>query len=232
LQRVRKQCIAEGASEDDLLVIPLDVVDYDAMPAATAKVIDKFSRIDMLINNAGISQRSLCMETNMDVFRTVMEVNVLGQIGLTKQVLPVMVEQGSGHIVATASVGGKVGVPGHTGYCASKHAVMGFFDALRAEIAYLGIRVSTVLPGYVRTNVSINALTGTGEPHTEENARIAAGMEVGKCAQAIVQGLADGEEEINVGEGAEMAWFDMKRNNPSQVFREMEKISEQLRSEK
>jgi NADP-dependent 3-hydroxy acid dehydrogenase YdfG len=231
LQRVRDECIAAGASGEDLLVIPLDIVDYDAMPSAVASVLEAFSRIDMLINNAGMSQRSFCLDTNMDVYRSMLEVNVLGQIALTKQVLPAMVEQGSGHLVVTASVAGKVGAPLRTGYCAAKHAVMGFFDALRTEVAYLGIRVSTVVPGFIRTNISTNALTGTGEKFTQEDADIAGGMDVDEAAQVIVQGLADGVEEIAVGAGEEMALLDLKRSDPIQAFRVLEGMAEQIRSE-
>jgi NADP-dependent 3-hydroxy acid dehydrogenase YdfG len=231
LQRVRDECIAAGASGEDLLVIPLDIVDYDAMPGAVASVLETFTRIDMLINNAGMSQRSFCLDTNMDVYRSMLEVNVLGQIALTKQVLPVMVEQGSGHLVVTSSVAGKVGAPLRTGYCAAKHAVMGFFDALRTEVAYLGIRVSTVVPGFIRTNISTNALTGTGEKFTQEDANIAGGMDVDEAAQVIAQGLADGVEEIAVGAGEEMALLDLKRSDPIQAFRVLEGMAEQIRSE-
>lgn len=231
LQRVRSECIAAGASGDNLLVVPLDIVDYDAMPGAVASVLEAFTRIDMLINNAGMSQRSFCLDTNIDVYRRMLEVNVLGQIALTKQVLPTMVERGCGHLVVTASVAGKVGVPLRTGYCAAKHAVMGFFDALRAEVAYLGIRVSTVVPGFIRTNVSTNALTGTGEKFAKEDANIAGGMDVDEAAQIIVQGLADGLEEIAVGQGEEMALLDLKRSDPVNAFRAMEGMAEHIRSE-
>ena len=231
LQRVREECIAAGASGESLLVVPLDVVDYPAMPGAVAAVMKAFKRIDMLINNAGMSQRSFCLETDMQVYHTMLEVNVLGQIALTKEVLPVMVEQGSGHVIVTASVAGKVGAPLRTGYCAAKHAVMGFFDALRSEVAYLGIRVSTVVPGFIRTNISNNALAGTGEATGAMDADIDAGMDVTECAQVIVQELANGSEEIAVGNGPEMGLLDLKRSDPSQAFRLVEAMAEQIRSQ-
>ena len=231
LQRVRDECIDAGADAGTLLVVPLDVVDYAAMPGAVATVKANFSRIDMLINNAGMSQRSFCLDTEMDVYRSMLEVNVLGQIALTKQVLPIMVEQGSGRMVVTASVAGKVGAPLRTGYCAAKHAVMGFFDALRTEVAVYGIQVSTVVPGFIRTNISSNALTGTGQATGKVDADIAGGMDAMACAQVIVQGLADGCEEIAVGEGPEMALLDLKRNDPEQAFRALEAMAEQIRDE-
>jgi dehydrogenase/reductase SDR family member 7 len=232
LKRVLEDCIAAGASAENFLVLPLDVADEAAMPAALEAVKAAFSRIDMLINNAGMSQRSFCLDTSMDVYRRMLDVNVLGQIALTKQVLPLMVEQGSGRMVVTASVAGKVGVPLRTGYCAAKHAVMGFFDALRTEVAYLGIRVSTVVPGFIRTNVGSNALTGSGEPAGVEDADISGGMDVTECAKVIVQGLADGVEEIVVGVGDEMALLELKRADPVQAFRVMEDIAAQARRDR
>jgi len=134
LNRVRSLLVDQGLPAENFLVLPLDVTDHDSMPAALNSVTGAFGRVDMLINNAGISQRSVCIETDMSVYRRLMEVDVLGQIALTKAVLPLMLEQGSGHIVVTSSVAGKLGAPYRTGYCAAKHAVMGFFDALRTEV--------------------------------------------------------------------------------------------------
>ena len=119
-------------------------------------------KLDWLINNAGISQRDLCVDTDLEVYRNLLEVDVLGQIALTKCVLPLMQNRGSGHIAVTSSVAGKIGAPYRTGYCAAKHAVMGFFDALRAEVARQGIRVTTITPGFVQTDISVNALRGDG----------------------------------------------------------------------
>ena len=228
LCRVREDCIRSGVSGDHLLVLPLDVVDHEAMPGAVASVVSAFSRIDMLINNAGVSQRSFCLETDMAVYRNLFDIDVLGQIALTKQVLPVMVQQGAGRMVVTASVAGKVGVPLRTGYCAAKHAVMGFFDALRTEVAHLGIAVSTVVPGFIRTNVSSNALGGDGAAMGQTDEDIAGGMEVSRCVEIIVDGLARGMDEIEVGEGDEMALLELKRSNPEQAFRVLEGLAGQI----
>jgi len=230
LERVRDDCVAAGSRAEDLLVLPLDVVDYAAIPGAVTQVQQAFSGIDMLINNAGMSQRSFCVDTELDVYRTLLEVNVLGQIALTKAVLPVMVAQGSGHIAVTASVAGKVGAPMRTGYCAAKHAVMGFFDSLRTEVAYLGIQVSTIVPGFIRTNIARNALTATGEATAMEEADIEGGMDVNDCARVVIQGLADGVKEIAVGEGPEMALLDLKRNDPEQTFSLLEGAAAEARA--
>jgi NADP-dependent 3-hydroxy acid dehydrogenase YdfG len=232
LNRVREECIAAGAEADTLLLLPLDVLDYDALPHAVQAVLKAFGRIDLLINNAGTSQRSFCLETELQVYRTLFELNVIAQIALTKAVLPVMVEQGSGHVLVTASVAGKVGAPLRTGYCAAKHAVMGFFDALRTEVAYLGIKVTTIVPGFIRTNIGSNALTGTGAPVGKLDEDIESGMDVTECADLILQGIAGGVEEIAVGTGPEMGLLELKRQDPTGTFRLLEAMAADVRSKR
>lgn len=232
LQRVQDECVAAGAETDSLLVLPLDVLDYEALPNAVLAVNKAFGRIDLLINNAGTSQRSFCLETELQVYRTLFELNVMAQIALTKAVLPVMVEQGGGHILVTASVAGKVGVPLRTGYCAAKHAVMGFFDGLRTEVAHLGIKVTTIVPGFIRTNIGANALTGNGEPTGEQDTDIESGMDVTECADLILQGIAGGVEEIAVGSGPEMGLLELKQQDPTSTFRLLEGMAEEIRSKR
>lgn len=227
LERVRKRCVEAGLQADQALVLPLDITDHEAMPAAVQAVRDAFGRIDLLINNAGISQRSKCVDTDMSVYRTILEVDVLGQIALTKAVLPVMLEQGSGHLAVTSSVAGKIGAPLRTGYCAAKHAMMGFFDALRAEVAADGLKVTTITPGYIRTNVSENALNGDGSRFGRMDQDIADGMDVDRCAAVILDGFRKGKPEIPVGEGMEMKALMMKRFFPKAVFKKVEKMTPQ-----
>jgi short-subunit dehydrogenase len=219
LNRVREACLGQGLAANDVLVLPLDVTDHESMPSAVASVKDAFGRIDTLINNAGISQRSLCVDTDMSVYQRIFEVDVLGQIALTKAVLPLMLEQGSGHITITSSVAGKIGVPQRTGYCAAKHAVMGFFDALRAETSHHGIRVTTITPGFIRTNISVNALKGDGAEFGTVDDDIAGGMDVTRCAEDIMNGFRKGTPEIAVGEGMEMKALWLKRFFPEAMFK-------------
>ncbi|PLW83727.1 short chain dehydrogenase [Kineobactrum sediminis] len=225
LNNVSRECVEGGCDAARLLVLPLDVTHYDAMPAAVQQVLDTFGGIDLLINNAGLSQRSLCLDTDMDVYRQLLEVDVLGQIALTKSVLPHMVTRGSGHLAVTASVAGKVGAPLRTGYCAAKHAVMGFFDALRTEVAHQNIRVTTIIPGFIRTDIARNALTGTGAPAGMADGDIDGGMDVQACARMIVDGFVAGQEEIDVGVGPEMDLLKLKRDNPTAAFRLMEAMA-------
>lgn len=228
LNRVRDECEAAGANKDNLMVLPLDVLNYDAMPDAAAAVVAQFERIDLLINNAGQGARAFCKDTSMAVYEQILGVNLLGAIALTKAVLPVMIDQGYGRIAGTSSPAGKVGVPWRSAYCAAKHGVSGFFDALRAEVAYHGIKVSVIVPGLVRTNTVANALTGDGQIIGVENGVMENGIEVGEAAQIILAQLAAGSDEFLVGDGPELQIIEAKRTDPTMVFRALETEGERL----
>ena len=217
LASVKQRCLAAGANDEQVLVLPLDVTDEASLPDRVQQAKSINGRIDLLLNNAGVSQRSECIDTDMATYRALFDVDVFGQIALTKAVLPSMIEQSAGHIVVTSSVAGKVGVPFRTGYCAAKHAVMGFFDALRSEIAHHNIAVSTITPGFIQTDVSKNALAGDGSAFGKLDDNIAAGMPVDKCAQIILAGLANKKNEIAVGQGLEMHTLWLKRLFPNLV---------------
>lgn len=219
LKRVADRCTDAGLDAKQVMVLPLDVTDWDALPGAVQTVLDSFGTIDLLVNNAGVSQRSLCKDTDMAVYRKLMDVDVMGQIALTKAVLPHMLERRTGHIAVTASVAGKVGVPQRTGYCAAKHAVMGFFDALRAEVEDDGIHVSTIVPGFIRTDISRNALAADGKAFGKVDDDIAGGMDVDECAEVVFNALKARKREIPVGKGKEMAALWVKRIAPEFLFR-------------
>ena len=219
LKRVAARCVEAGLPEDHILVLPLDVTQWDALPGAVQTVLDRFGAVDLLVNNAGVSQRSLCKDTDLAVYQKLMDVDVMGQIALTKAVLPHMLNRGSGHLAVTASVAGKVGVPQRSGYCAAKHAVMGFFDALRAEVEDEGLHVSTIVPGFIRTDISRNALAADGSVYGKLDDDIAGGMDVNDCAEVIFKGLKARKREIPVGKGKEMAALWVKRLSPELIFR-------------
>ena len=223
LEAAKLKCVEQGLNENDVLVLPLDITEHDTLEAAAKKAHEFKGQIDVLINNAGVSQRSSCLNTDMQTYRTLFEVDVFGQIALTKVVLPIMIEQGSGHIAVTASVAGKIGVPLRTGYCAVKHAMMGFFDTLRSEVAHQNIKVSTITPGYIQTDVSINALSGDGSKYDRMEDNIRQGMPVDQCAKVIVAGLNKGKKEIAVGKGIEMQSLWLKRFFPSILAKLLER---------
>ncbi len=213
LERVAREI--GGAS----LVLPFEATDAAALSVATESAWRWRGGVDLLINNAGVSQRSLARDTGLDVYRRLMEVDFFAPLQLTQLILPMMIERRSGQIAIVSSVAGKVGVPLRTGYCAAKHACVGYFDALRAEIetAY-GISVSVVFPGSVRTGIAVNALDARGSTFGRTDANIEGGMPADKAADIILDGLAAQQREIVVAEGRELAAISLRTQNPEALF--------------
>jgi dehydrogenase/reductase SDR family member 7B len=216
--------------DGEALVLPFEATDYDALPGVVERAEAWRGGIDLLVNNAGISQRSLGLDTNFEVYRRLMEIDFFAPLRLTQLVLPKMVERGSGHLMAISSVAGKVGSPLRTGYCAAKHAVIGYFDALRAEIDRYGVKVTVVTPGFVRTAIAANAVQGDGSTRGYSDENIDAGISPEEVAGQIMAGLAAGQREIPVGKagGGEMLLLDMKRQNPDAVFDLMANMAKNL----
>ncbi|MDC0067663.1 SDR family NAD(P)-dependent oxidoreductase [Gammaproteobacteria bacterium] len=227
LNRVKDESIAQGADEENLFVLPLDVVEFSAMPDAVAAVLERFKRIDLLINNAGQGARDLCLDMEFEIYRRAMDVNLFAAIALTKAVLPTMVSQGSGRVAGVSSMAGKIGVPLRTAYCPAKHAVLGFFDALRAEMAHHGIKVSTIVPGVVRTNAVAGAMKGNGELIGAEEGVMEGGLSVDEAIAIIMPQLTEGVDEIVVAVEGEVQMMKMKREDPVAVFRALEAMAEQ-----
>ncbi len=203
----------------DSLVLPFEVTDRDSLPAAAATAWNWRGAIDMLVNNAGISQRSLAIDTAPEVFDRLIDIDLHAPIRLTQLLLPRMAERRSGTIVMISSVAGRLGPVLRTGYAAAKHGLIGYADALRAEVeqAY-GLRVVNVLPGSVRTGVAKNALQGDGSARGESDANIEAGMDPAECARRILAGLAQGQREILVAEGAEAFAAGLRWQDPERLF--------------
>ena len=159
LERVKLACIGGPGG---VTVLPFDIADTTQVEEAVRTVLADIERLDVLVNNAGISQRALAHETELAVDRRVLEVDFFGPVALTKAVLPRMIEQQSGHLVVTSSVAGKHGVPYRTAYCAAKHALHGFFDTLRIELLDHHIDVMLLVIAGVQSNVAQHALTADG----------------------------------------------------------------------
>lgn len=208
-----------GEAGGDTLILPFEATDYEKLPAAVDTALQWRGGVDLLINNAGVSQRSLALDTSFDVYRRIMEIDFFAPLKLTQLVLPSMVARKSGHIVVISSVAGKVGAPLRTAYCAAKHACVGYYDALRAEIeAAYGIGVSVVTPGSVRTNVATNAMTGDGGVRGRSDENIDNGMAPERAAEIILDGVAAGVREIPVAEGMELAALQMRAADPEALF--------------
>jgi len=180
-------------------VYTIDLSDQESVESTANDVLSKFNKIDLLINNGGISQRSFIEETPIDVDRKIMEVNFFGQVALTKKVLPVMVKNKSGHIAVTSSIVGIFGFPLRSAYSSSKHALHGFFETLKIEQKNNNINVSIIIPGRIRTNISVNAINKDGNAYGVMDEGQDAGMDPVKCAEKIIKSLEKGRYEIYVG---------------------------------
>ncbi len=212
LVRVKENC--EMHPEATLELLPLDLGDQKGLAEKATIAYSFHKQIDILINNAGISQRSLAIDTTSDVDRKIMEVNFFGTISLTKQVLPYMISHGGGQLVNVSSLVGKFGTPYRSTYAASKHALHGFYDSIRAELWKDNIKVTMVCPGFIKTNVSVNALTGKGNPLNEMDNAQKNGMHPDKCADQIVLAIKKEKQEVLIG-GKETYAVYLKRWFPS-----------------
>lgn len=192
LERVRQRLVWP----EKHLVLPLDLSRPDSFASALEQVRENLGPVDILVNNGGVSQRSLVRDTSLEVDRRIMEINYFGTVGLTKTVLPEMVRQGGGEIVVISSLVGELSTPLRSAYSASKHALHGWFEALRAEEYDNGIRVLMVMPGFIRTDVSINALTGDGSAQGTMDDSQAAGLAPTECAERIVDAVQRGREQV------------------------------------
>jgi len=202
------------------IIEAFESTDLEALPAIVDRVLAATGGIDWLVNNAGISQRSLALDTDFSVYRTIMEVDFFAPLRLTQLVLPSMVARRSGRIINNASVAGKVGSPLRTGYCAAKHALVGWSDALRAEIAQYDVQVHVLTPGFVATGIAANAITGDGGQKGAGDDPVNDGISIHESAQQIIAGILADTPEIPVGrDGApEMQLLDLKRQNPEGCF--------------
>ena len=217
LQRVADKTQLSSAN---YLVLPLDLNAPDTFEAKKSEAISKFGRIDILINNGGVSQRSLAKDTSIEVDRKIMEVNYFGTIALTKALMPDFIQQKDGLFVVVTSAVGKFGSPWRSGYSASKHALHGFFDSLRAELYNDGVKVLLVCPGFIQTNVSVNALTGTGSKLGSMDAATANGLTADECANQIIEAIKSDKEEVVVAKFKERFAVFAKRFFP-RVFSAM-----------
>ena len=215
--------VKDGLLGKGHLVYPMDLLQVDLIHDGVEEVVSKVGAIDILINNAGISQRSLTKETSLEVDRKIMEINHFAKVALTKAVLPHMIKRQQGMIVSISSVAGKLGAPMRSAYSAAKHAIIGFMDTLRAEIHEDNIKVMVVTPGSVQTNVSKNALHGDGEKHGVTDPAIANGIPVEACAKAIVKGIKNETPELLIARGKEKMAVYIRRFYPKLLFKMMTK---------
>ncbi len=194
-------------------VLPFDLSDIETLESKAEDALKIFGKIDLLINSGGVSQRSLCLDTNLSTEQKIMNTNFWGTVILSKTVLPVMIKNGGGQIVVISSLVGKFGTKLRSAYSASKHALHGYFDSLRSEVFDKNIDITIICPGFIRTKVSINALIANGDSQNTMDDAQANGMNAEICAKEIFKAVKARKEEVYIG-GKETKAILLKRFFP------------------
>ncbi|MBB6004030.1 SDR family oxidoreductase [Arcicella rosea] len=222
LQRVAN---ATGLGADKVLVLPMDMLNFDVFPEKVKTVLEHFGQIDVVVQNAGITQRSLVKDTDFKVYRDIMELDFFSTVAFTQAILPHFSERKTGHFVAISSVAGKIGTPLRSGYCAAKHAMIAFFDSLRAEVWQENIQVTVICPGYINTPISLNALDGNGNVHGKMDKNQSRGMSAERCAEKIVKAVKANQKEVYIGGWYEVMGVYLKRYLPAVVYKLVLKVN-------
>jgi short-subunit dehydrogenase len=221
LKRVKSNCAP--SAQNSIKTLPLDLTKTDTLKLSTEAAIQLFGHVDILVNNGGISQRSFAKDTLIEVDRKIMEVNYFGAVALTKSLLPHFLERKQGHFVIVSSVTGIFGTPYRSGYAASKHALHGFFDSLRAELwndVEDKITITMICPGFIHTPITLSAVTGDGSPLGKMDDAQYKGKPASWCASKIVSAIEKKKEEVYIG-GVETLGVRFKRLFPKLFSRYM-----------
>lgn len=208
LEFVKSKCV-----NTEVGLLPFDLVDFDNAKNHAEKAISFFGKVDMLINNGGVSQRSLIAETDFEVDKKLIEIDYLGTVALTKALLPHFVKNRKGHFVTITSLMGKFGSPHRSGYCGAKQALHSFFDVLRMEHQKDNINVTLICPGFIQTNVAKNALTANGSSQNQDDEATKNGMPVAIFAKKFVRAVEANKFEAYIG-GKEVIGVYLKRFFP------------------
>ncbi len=221
LDKVKKRC----EQTTNIAVLPLNLADHSSFDKIVEKALNIFDGIDILINNGGISQRSLALETQLKVDKQLFKINYFGTIALTKTLLPHFIAKNSGQIVVISSVMGKIGTPLRSAYAGSKHALHGFFDSLRAELFNHNIAVTIICPGYVNTQISNNALTANGSKFNKLDDATANGLSPDAFAKKAINAISKQKKEVIIGGAKETAAVYLKRFFPKILANIIRKVN-------
>jgi len=220
LERVGENCENLGA---EVQIIPFDLTKATEITDAVNKVQSMVPKIDILVNNGGITQRSSVIDTPNEVSRRIMETDFWGHAELSRQLLPFMVKTGGGNIVVLSSLSGLFGFPQRSAYCAAKHALHGFFETLRLEHHRDNINVTMVCPGRIKTNISYHALTATGQEHGKMDKGQEEGVAVEKCAAKIIGAVKKNRKQVIIGKTDKIMPY-LKRFAPWLFYKIAERI--------
>jgi short-subunit dehydrogenase len=186
-------------NKEQHLVVQVDLAETSNVGMLAQQIVAHYGRIDVLINNGGISQRATAYDTTMDVNRQIMEVNFFGNIAMTKAVLPIFHQQKSGQILVISSIAGKFGFYLRSAYSASKHALFGYYESLAMEESDYNLKVTVACPGKINTPISTNAVTAEGQAHGQMDHNQATGMSVEECVKQLLQALVKNKHEVLIG---------------------------------
>ena len=220
LERVKA---SQGNLAKMITCVPFDLSDTSGIEKIVEEQMKILGQIDYLLNIGGISQRARIDETPLWLDRKIFEINYFGTIAFTKAVLPYMIRRKSGHILATSSISGRFGFPLRSAYSASKQALHGFFETLYLENKKNNIRSSVIIPGRVRTQISLHALDSNGKEHGKMDDVLAKGISPEKAARIIIRGIVKNNREILVGRG-ELIMLYIRRYCPPLFFRIADKV--------
>jgi short-subunit dehydrogenase len=220
LARVKKEI---GETKYEPFVVPFDLSDSKAVEKAAKEVLQKFSKVDIFFSNGGVSTRSAAIEIPVELDRKVMEINYFSGVIITKKLLPGMIEEGFGHIIATSSISGKFGFPLRSAYAASKHALHGFYQSVWTELYKKGIRTTVVCPGRVKTNISLHALDKDGKEYGKMSKGQAEGIDPETCALQIMRAASLNKREVLIG-GKELIMPRLKQYFPRIFYRLITRI--------
>lgn len=216
LEEVKSRC----KNQDNIKVLTIDLEKTQELSTKVDEAIKLFGKVDILVNNGGLSQRSLAQDTSISVDERLMKINYIGTVALTKAILPHLINNRGGQIVTVSSMVGKFGTPLRSSYAASKHALHGFMDSLRAEVSRSNIDVTLVCPGFVATNVSLNALTGTGEAQGTMDEQTASGIKTEVFAFKMANAIEASKSEVYIAGAKEKFGLFMSKFFPS-LFRKL-----------
>jgi len=209
LEEVKREC----GGGPDVQLLPLDLADLESLPDRAETALDLFGHVDCMVHNAGVALRDMAIRTELEIDQRIMATNYFGPVAITKALLPSMLDRGQGQFVVVGSLSGKYGGPLLSAYAASKHALHGFFESLRAEVHSRNIRITFVIPGFIRTPIAAHALTGGGATFGRSLDVHERGMHPDECARRILKAVKKGKREALVG-GVEIYSVPMHRFFP------------------
>lgn len=214
LNQLKSECLKYTAFCE---IVPFDLSVPGEVLNAARTVLEKYGPVYLLVNNGGVSQRSKVYETPVEIDRKIMEIDFFSYVTLTKALLPSMMERKEGYIAVTSSISGKFGFHQRSAYASAKHALQGFFETLRIELQPFNISVTIAYPGYIKTNISINALEKNGKAHGVMDPGQDKGVSPDLCARKFISAIKKRRAEVLIG-GFELVMVHLKRLFPRLFF--------------